>query len=602
MLLLLCLLNQSRQRRGALLSTCRKPIWSVKGSILLFYEGITPDFNKLFFCFSFIKQTYQQPAMVASTATLSSSALSLVGAQTRARLESKEDVIVEPLLIEAPLIDQKSEGEEIQIQDGEKPSSVFLEAIIPLPAPVMTTEMPTPIKPDEIDKPTVDVGMRNEEVLSEFVETSEVLPEKNLEDSQSIDFDFNVIATPDTVEAGMADKDIRSVSFDMGEPVELTHGDAPVVHFSEDNGAKQIVIKITLDDEDDSSVPGVEEKSTFDLKSNVLSSVLKSVSEEAPPPPSTSPNKGKGNKKIVVHKTKSVAAKKPSARRSVEGTKQMQALQLDLPDKRAESRQKQAMLVAKTLEGALEKLKEDAQKDLLGQLESESSLITSYFDRSAKPMFVDRGGKNEKHRLVARRQSLGDVSVRSGKMSDLDTDSITSDVVRREVEAKTGVKISIPHSSHDRQERVDNFVSQILSKMTEEERKQFEQLDEKTREKILHDLKHQQQVSGEAITPSVLKAMTEKATEENKVLSLQRMDLLLEVASCTDRVLTVSLSSQVGGPCKLFIVFPCIIRLLLIIIFFLQYMWCLSRPILVFKLAIYRAFSNLSTQSAPYKV
>ncbi|RYG70292.1 hypothetical protein EON64_00560 [archaeon] len=352
--------------------------------------------------------------------------------------------------------------------------------------------------------------------------------------------------------AAIVVNDATNVSSNKLELAEPANEEVSVLKLTEESAAKHVVIKIALDGEDDSSIPGVDEKSAFDLKSNVLSSVLKSASEDSPPPPLISPNKGKG-KKIVVQKLKAAAAKKPSLRSSLEGTKQMQALQLDLPDKRAENRQKQAMLVAKTLEGALEKLKEDAQKDLLGQLESESSLITHYFDRSAKPIFVDRGGKNEKHRFVARRQSLGEVSARSGKMSDLETDSITSDVVRREVEAKTGVKISIPHSSQDRLERIDNFVTQILSKMTEEERKQFEQLDEKTQEKILHDLKHQQQVSGEIPTPSTLKTLTDKATEENKVRALQRMDLLVEVANCTDRVLTVSLSSQVGGSCKLFL-------------------------------------------------
>lgn len=253
----------------------------------------------------------------------------------------------------------------------------------------------------------------------------------------------------------------------------------------------------------------IEERSTIDLKSNIASIVS---SDQLHSPLPVKPVSKAGATRKQSNRQLQVAEEAPAY-----AAPQRQALQLDMPDKRAEKRQRHAQLVAKALEnrGALDPQKQtkngkrrsgggktfnEGIQDFF-QVESEDSLISSYFDRNAKPIFVEHAKPDTASKHQTRKHTGGadgewddgaeydDEQSEPGMERHRREETVTpngshvlADAYGNRVSSATGPSSRGPQGK-------EQLLAQLLQELGEEDRMQLEALDPETKEKILNELK-----------------------------------------------------------------------------------------------------------------
>lgn len=154
-----------------------------------------------------------------------------------------------------------------------------------------------------------------------------------------------------------------------------------------------------------------------------------------------------------------------------------QSLEIDLPDLRKDKRRKYALAISQNMSlRNLERADELANiisKTAIFDEENEDlddvSIVTHYFDRNAKPIFVDRG-KPPKQVLKKRNQKVGKgMGSRSRSGDEDDGEWIEDENAIQEMNA--------------------TLLDMYLDELSPEERKMFENLDEEAKQKLLRELR-----------------------------------------------------------------------------------------------------------------
>jgi hypothetical protein len=245
-----------------------------------------------------------------------------------------------------------------------------------------------------------------------------------------------------------------------------------------------------------------------------------------------------------------------------------QQLQLDMPDKKRETRRKYALAISQVLsqqkkEKAAEFLHvvqsamENAGlfEDHIG--DSDDNSVNHYWDRTAKPIFVGRQkpiakrAKKTKKRGDLIASSFG--SRRSGKSSS--------------ISGSMGDELDYGFDSDEDEEggeggggrREDPAVVEemnaaildlYLEELSSEERQMFEHLDEPAKQKLLKEMR---KAAGTAKrkndkTKSLFQKLTKAATVQAKVHKMMGMELNVEIVEITDESCTFSVTSDQSGP------------------------------------------------------
>ena len=246
-----------------------------------------------------------------------------------------------------------------------------------------------------------------------------------------------------------------------------------------------------FDQDHDSELEGDEEgKSQLDLESNAVSLQNSEVDGIKIP--------GDLDLTQPFYSSKTPKASSPKNQGGLDNSihinlPKKQHLQLDLPDKKKETRRKYALAISHVM--AEKKAKKDEFMSLVhaamaksgifndkspGKEENEADdgSIIHYFDRSAKPIFVDRG-KPSKHILKKRRRKGAgggsSFSSRRSKGSSYDSYDSYDDDEDEDPEVVQELNAAI--------------LDMYLEDLSPEERKMFENLDEESKKKLLREMR-----------------------------------------------------------------------------------------------------------------
>jgi hypothetical protein len=287
----------------------------------------------------------------------------------------------------------------------------------------------------------------------------------------------------------------------------------------------------------------------LDLESNAFSSLLSVGSElkmddeedaslRLRPTPISSPKSGRR-----TPKSPSLPSPVPTA------PAKTQALSLDLPDRRKETRRKYALAVSAALtkkkeaEAEFNSVVKDAVNKALAGAEDDDddSEVTHYFDRNAKPIFVSRGDSKEKH-VLRRKTGMTYGDGIASKRSRTSSAAPVEDGAIQQPEEEEPTEVVA--------EKNAAILDMYLEDLNEEEKQMFTGLHEEAKAKLLKEIRKNVGTGKRKNnkTKDLFKKLTKLATDQAKVIAMLSMEITIEPLEVTDEICNLSVTSSHFGP------------------------------------------------------